>query len=77
MNMKDSDMQNTSLYKAFLDEREEIMRHKWLESEKNGFDIGFERALSDWRVKHRAQWMQAKQANRTTPPGSSCGTSKA
>ena len=29
-------------------EREEILRHKWIESEKAGYDIGFERALLDW-----------------------------
>ena len=35
-------LQNSSLYREFLAEREEIMRHKWLESEKAGIDIGFE-----------------------------------
>ncbi len=29
------------LYKEFLAEREEILRHKWIESEKAGHDIGF------------------------------------
>lgn len=44
------------LYKEFLAEREEILRHKWLESEKAGHDIGFEKALLDWIVKHRSSW---------------------
>ncbi len=44
------------LYKEFLAEREEILRHKWLESEKVGHDIGFERALLDWIVKYRSSW---------------------
>ena len=35
------------LYKEFLAEREEILRHKWIESEKAGHDIGFEKALLD------------------------------
>lgn len=48
--------QRSSLYKEFLAEREEILRHKWLESEKKGCDIGFERALLDWIRKHREQW---------------------
>ena len=34
----------SSLYKEFLAERDEIMKHKWIESEKAGYDIGFERA---------------------------------
>ena len=44
------------LYKEFLAEREEILRHKWIESEKAGNDIGFEKALLDWIVKHRSSW---------------------
>ena len=35
-------LKNSTLYREFLAEREEIMRHKWLESEKAGADIGFE-----------------------------------
>lgn len=44
------------LYKEFLAEREEILRHKWIESEKAGHDIGFEKALLDWIVRHRSSW---------------------
>ena len=49
-------LKNSNLYKEFLAEREEILKHKWLESEKNGYDIGFERALTDWITKHRSKW---------------------
>jgi hypothetical protein len=38
-------VKNSSLYQEFLAEREEILKHKWLESERLGYDIGFERAL--------------------------------
>lgn len=51
------------LYKEFLAEREEILRHKWIESEKAGHDIGFEKALLDWIVKHRSAWRQKRQGN--------------
>ena len=44
------------LYKEFLAEREQILLHKWLESEKAGYDIGFEKALLDWIVKYRSAW---------------------
>jgi hypothetical protein len=47
---------NSVLYKEFLAEREEILKHKWIESEKAGKDIGFEKALLDWIVKHRSNW---------------------
>ncbi|MEQ1862573.1 MAG: hypothetical protein ABMA13_21850 [Chthoniobacteraceae bacterium] len=53
------------LYKEFLAEREEILRHKWIESEKAGQDIGFERALLDWIIKHRSAW-RTKRANESS-----------
>ena len=49
------------LYKEFLAEREEILRHKWIESEKAGYDVGFEKALLDWIVKHRSAWRSQRQ----------------
>lgn len=49
-------VERSSLYQEFLAEREEILRHKWLESEKVGYDIGFERALLDWIRNHRDCW---------------------
>ena len=53
-------VKNSSLYREFLAEREEIMKHKWIESEKAQQDIGFERALTDWIVKHRAKWRKSR-----------------
>ena len=58
-------LKNSSLYREFQAEREEILRHKWLESEKEGRDIGFERALTDWIVKHRSNWKRCRQSSRT------------
>jgi len=54
-------LKNSSLYREFQAEREEILKHKWIESEKAGHDIGFERALTDWIIKHRASWRRARQ----------------
>jgi len=59
-------LKRSSLYREFLAEREEIMRHKWLESEKAGCDIGFEQALTDWIVKHRSKWRKERQAVNVT-----------
>lgn len=56
-------VKQSSLYQEFLAEREEILRHKWLESERLGYDIGFERALLDWIRKHRDSWRAARRAN--------------
>jgi hypothetical protein len=54
-------LKSSSLYREFQAEREEILRHKWIESEKAGHDIGFERALTEWIIKHRANWRKARQ----------------
>jgi len=51
----------TSLYQRFLAEREEIMKHKWIESEKRGYDTGFEKALLDWMKNHREGWIKSLQ----------------
>jgi hypothetical protein len=55
-------LKNSTLYREFQAEREEILRHKWLESEKAGHDIGFEQALTDWIIRHRAHWRKNRQA---------------
>jgi len=55
-------LKNSSLYREFQAEREEILKHKWIESEKAGHDIGFERALTDWIVRHRSKWRKSRQA---------------
>ena len=57
-------LKNSSLYREFLAEREEILRHKWLESEKVGIDVGFEEALTGWMVKHRSEWRKRRLAAR-------------
>ena len=62
-------VKQSSLYQEFLAEREEILKHKWLESERLGYDIGFERALLDWIRKHRDSWRASRRAQ--TPPAPS------
>lgn len=59
-------VQRSSLYQEFLAEREEILRHKWLESEKAGYDIGFEKALLDWIMNHRDSWRSHRRGNGET-----------
>jgi hypothetical protein len=51
---------NTVPYKEFLVERQEVLRHKWIESEKAGYDIGFERALLDWTQRYRSAWRERR-----------------
>jgi hypothetical protein len=61
-------MKNSVLYKEFLAEREEILKHKWIESEKAGTVIGFEKALLDWIVRHRSSWRQKRIKETHTEP---------
>ena len=49
-------LESSALYKKFMEERNEILKHKWLESEKVGQDIGFEKALLSWVFNHREKW---------------------
>lgn len=58
-------LEQTTLYQEFLAQREEIMRHKWIESEKEGRDIGFDVALVDWVTKYRTAWLRERSARRT------------
>lgn len=77
-------VKQSSLYQEFLAEREEILKHKWLESERLGYDIGFERALLDWIRKHRESWRAARRQQQQhghqqapgTPPSGAAGDKK-
>ena len=53
-------MSKKCLYSKFMDMKTEIFKHKWIESEKAGQDIGFEKALVDWVTKHRLGWVTHK-----------------
>ncbi len=69
-------VKQSSLYQEFLAEREEILKHKWIESERLGYDIGFERALLDWIRKHRDSWRAARRAQLAAGPGTPVDTKK-
>jgi hypothetical protein len=64
-------VKESALYKEFLAERAEILKHKWIESEKAGKDIGFERALLDWIVKHRSNWRERRRKEARTEQAAS------
>jgi hypothetical protein len=54
-------LEETSFYKEFLAEKEEINKHKWYESERAGHDIGFARALIDWTMRFKSKWLQSRR----------------
>ena len=55
------DIKSTSLYREFLAQREEVMKHKWYESERAGYDVGFAKALIDWTMKFKTKWLQSRK----------------
>jgi hypothetical protein len=54
-------VEKTSIYKEYLAMREEVYKHKWYESEKAGYDIGFIRAVIDWTIKFKTKWLQERK----------------
>lgn len=49
------------VYKEYLAMKTEIDKHKWYESEKAGHDIGFVKALFDWTIKHKSNWIKNRK----------------
>ena len=56
-------LSRSSLYREYLMERNEILKHKWCESERAGHDVGFDVALVSWMVHHRLRWRQARHVS--------------
>ncbi len=61
-----SSLSTPSPYAEFQAELAEIHRHKWLVSEKEGRDVGFERALTEWVDHHREKWRRARELAQQT-----------
>jgi hypothetical protein len=54
-------LKNSTPYREFRAEPEEIPKHAWHECGRVGHDVGFERALADWIIKHRSKWRKSSQ----------------
>ena len=53
----DQELYKKSLYyRHVVDECNEIDRHKWIESEKVGHDIGKDKAHWSWICNHKNKW---------------------
>lgn len=49
-------LEGTRLFKRWEAMKQEILLHKWYESERAGYDIGWEKACVDWRIRHGARF---------------------
>lgn len=58
----DSILDRSELFLALKAEKDEINRHKWIESEKAGYDIGFDRAMFEWIRNHKRDFMNCKNS---------------
>jgi len=43
---------NSLLFAAMSRRAKEVNEHKWYESERVGYDIGFDRALLNWVIRY-------------------------
>ena len=61
-------MGKTRSEKLLKDKRvkDEINRHLWIESEKAGYDIGWDKGSEDWLENYSADWIKhhLKKRNR-------------
>ena len=49
---------DAAVWEFFLTEREEIVKLKWIESQKAGHDIGWKKAIEIWMHDHRRSWVK-------------------
>lgn len=54
--------ENSSYFRLIREEHDEIMKLKWIESERAGHDIGKDYAIWLWSMRHRNQWLEARQS---------------
>jgi hypothetical protein len=47
--------------------RQEIDKYKWVESEKAGHDIGFDKAANDWLKKFSKTWLKTNTSSVKKP----------
>ena len=52
-----------AVWQFFVEEREEILKLKWIESQKAGQDIGYEKAIQIWMKNHRSSWVKHHPPN--------------
>jgi hypothetical protein len=55
----------SAVVRGIKEARDEILRFKWLESEKAHQDIGFEKALLRWVIRHRSTWLEQRRKNQS------------
>jgi hypothetical protein len=63
----DPPLERVLYLRRLYEEETEILKYKWIESEKAGFDIGLDRAIVEWTVRHRSSWRKSLTRQRIFP----------
>lgn len=63
-------LERSSVYNDLVREKHEINKLKWLESERTGEDIGYDKALFMWARKHRMHWRAGRRKVKRKSPES-------
>ena len=53
---------------VYVESEQEALRYKWIESEKAGHDIGFEKAAEDWLKRFSKTWIDYHMPKKEFPP---------
>ncbi len=61
MSKNDAWIERSSLFREWDEMKQEILKHKWYESEKVGHDIGWDRASMDWLIRHGKKHSSSKR----------------
>lgn len=68
--MKKAEVSQLLIYRELKAEQDEVLKHKWIESEKLGYDIGMDRARFEWITKFKSGWRRSRgwrQRSELTP----------
>lgn len=60
-------IERSNLYLMWLAQREQINAHKWVMSERAGFDVGWDAARFSWEMNHRQAWVVGMRAKGLWP----------
>jgi len=58
-----------SQFEILWSQQQEIEAYKWIESEKNGRDIGWQQAVTEWHDRHYRAWRDHVWATSLNEPG--------
>lgn len=56
-------IEKSEYYAFYLREREEILKHKWVLSERNHGEVSYSYAQWHWICNHRSDWLAALKAS--------------